>query len=329
MTDVEATQILSNPLRPFSEPSSQTKSAFETRVAPIHTASSNNVNDDIAEIKEDSLWLSKEARIDELAALRLALLEWQNRPAEKILSGFAGEEYKSVQDVAASASFGVSSLLGASLSASMAVDLQTGPDHFSSTLRRRFRLLKLYVSERVHALKVSEYLVRTPTVDKYIATRLGGRNSHLEGSQPIEWIKALGSDVLQAQQQLSGNQALAAAVQILDLTVDNLLGPGGSNWQLGEEMQDEIELVYRKGKMAEMVHILQLMLVHLDGSPPSKSVVLEWFSFTAKYDFFRELWSVSDIHCLQAMTHESFSNFYDFPSSPLTHSSGRSHTRYG
>ena len=61
----ENLNILSRPWRPFAEPSTEAKNRFETRTAPVNVTPSNNGGYNLDEIKEDTLWLSKQANISE------------------------------------------------------------------------------------------------------------------------------------------------------------------------------------------------------------------------------------------------------------------------
>jgi hypothetical protein len=108
LTSGENTQILSRPWKPFPDPSSQEKSKFESKTAPISVAPSPNAPYNLDEIKEDSLWLSKEAQISEYAALQLVAQEWQSRPVIQLLSGLTEEEALSVQDAAGITNMGAS-----------------------------------------------------------------------------------------------------------------------------------------------------------------------------------------------------------------------------
>lgn len=104
LRDDTVKSILISPFTPFGSPSPQTKSDFEKRTAAIHVLPSNDGQYDINQIKQDALWLSIKAGIDEVAALRITILEWQNRPAAHLLAEWSEEERLSVQNVTAYAS---------------------------------------------------------------------------------------------------------------------------------------------------------------------------------------------------------------------------------
>ena len=63
LTATENVDILSRPWKPFADPSPQEKSKFESKTAPISVTPTPNGHYNLDEIKEDTLWLSKEAHI--------------------------------------------------------------------------------------------------------------------------------------------------------------------------------------------------------------------------------------------------------------------------
>ena len=87
LTDPQTIYLLARSTSPYSAPTLQTKSTFDTKTSSVHVPPSGNPRYDIGQIKEDTLWLSKETKIDEVSALRIAVLEWQTRPAVQLLRG--------------------------------------------------------------------------------------------------------------------------------------------------------------------------------------------------------------------------------------------------
>jgi nuclear pore complex protein Nup188 len=51
-------------------------------------------------VKEDALWLSEKAQIDETAALRVAVEECQSRAAARLITLFSEEELASIRETA-------------------------------------------------------------------------------------------------------------------------------------------------------------------------------------------------------------------------------------
>ncbi|KAK8214724.1 hypothetical protein M8818_002304 [Zalaria obscura] len=122
LRDDSVAAILNQPLTAFPAPSPKSKTEFETKTAPIHVQPSSTGRYDINQVKQDAQWLSKEAGVEELAALRIVILEWQQRAAAQLLSEWSEEEKLSLRDATISAGFGTttsrdpSEIAGADLS---------------------------------------------------------------------------------------------------------------------------------------------------------------------------------------------------------------------
>src|SRR4051812_10228726 len=93
----DSIRLLSESLKPFPSPSAKSKSEFDSKTAAIHVETNGQSSFNLQEIKADALWLSEKAGIDEIAALRIAVLEWQDRPATRLNLGFSSEEATSLQ----------------------------------------------------------------------------------------------------------------------------------------------------------------------------------------------------------------------------------------
>lgn len=155
LADPASQALLKKPLDPFDAPSAAAKSQFETLTSAINITPAENAAYKIKEIKEDALWLAAEAKIDEVSALRIVVLEWQKRPITRLVSGDLGKESLESDPWT---SFGASILTSKPEEGSKEPAETTGS--FESTPRRRKRLLRLYLSEHLHVLSVSELLIR-------------------------------------------------------------------------------------------------------------------------------------------------------------------------
>lgn len=281
--------MLRQPLNPFQESTVQTRANFETRTAAISITPSDNGPCDINQIKGDALWISKETKIDELSALRIALLEWQTRAASQLLSGFTEEETLSIQDAAGRANLGSSTLLvDASFMAPVDAVRQTLAS-FSSTEQRRLRLLKLYLSERIHLLKVHEILICAALLNHHTATPTGVKGKAKASSS---WLVEAGHAILETEQshQRNGSQSTATLLRCIDAVRECLNGlQNGSGWYAEEGGNIEIEDCWGQTQIAVIIHTMQLMFVHLvvPDCIPASSVVTAWFRFAEDCAFFK------------------------------------------
>jgi nuclear pore complex protein Nup188 len=127
LTDEEAIAAVLDEAHWSTKPTQTTKNAFDTKVAPINVSQSSNGDYNLEEIKKDALWLSKEVGVSELVALRIAVLEWQERSTDQLLA------------------------TAGSLAAS-AID-------FTKESVRQERLLRVYLEEKLSMLKLRVELV--------------------------------------------------------------------------------------------------------------------------------------------------------------------------
>ncbi|KAF2774101.1 hypothetical protein EJ03DRAFT_322701 [Teratosphaeria nubilosa] len=127
--DEETTNALLDGTYFSSPPTHASKGVFETKVAPINVAQSSNGGYNLDEIKKDTLWLSHELQIEEVVALRIAIVEWQERSADQLLltAGATGAD--------------------------------AGAIDFTKEEVRHDRLLKVYLEERQSLLRIRTELV--------------------------------------------------------------------------------------------------------------------------------------------------------------------------
>lgn len=89
LSDPETRHYLVNGIDPYLANASKTKSDFETKTAPIHAPQSSNGDYDVETLRKDALWLSEQLGVEELVALRAAVLEWQGRVEATLLAQLA------------------------------------------------------------------------------------------------------------------------------------------------------------------------------------------------------------------------------------------------
>ncbi|KAL9577936.1 MAG: hypothetical protein Q9212_006044, partial [Teloschistes hypoglaucus] len=290
LTDPQTLDLLKRSFTPDLEPTSEARSTFNTKTSAINTVPSTQGRFDIKQIKDDSLWLSTEAKLNEVAALRIVVLERQTRPAEHL-------QHSSLADDR-SIALGAGSLNGSrsqptfSLSRSALLPQPTSSESlpsetFDSDNARRARLIKIYLAEQRYRLKTCRYLVITASC------RVGdgkGASSGRLSSTP-KWVDSVGNDILSAWDIkgvshyggrnifLSGIDALRARIRGLE---------EGSDWFQDEGVQESVEAAWCENQIIEMVAILETMLVMLGNlTQMSRSgVVSSWFRLMSDYGFF-------------------------------------------
>ena len=294
LTDPQTIEILARSFSPYSAPTSQTKSSFETKTSAINVTPSPHAHYDIKQVKDDTLWLSKETNIDEVAALRIALLEWQTRSAIQLLRGSPGEQATNVTGAR-----GINQLQasffdpGSSLLARSSFLGESEP-RFDENKARRQRLLETYLSERRYLLKTSEYVTFAA-----LCNRVGEpETATSQGKGKPDWLDEVGDSILSSWSLEEGSKASRRGLIIE--TVESLRARfealrEGSGWLADQEVQEDIELAWGRNQLVETIHIMQILLNVLEFSPTllKAPAVLAWFKLMGECGSFEVLQLVS------------------------------------
>lgn len=209
-------ELLAHPFKAFSTPNQQTKSAFETKTSAINVTPSSNTRYDIKEVKEDALWLSKEAEIDEVAALRIVVGECQDRPSAQLLGRLSNEELTSIQEATGTSQ-------ASTVLLSRDTDSETLQDDFESQESRRLRILRTYLSERRNLLQSLNIVCQKSF---YPGPEGSGSGKGKDLEVPVSWVREIGKDVCQK----IGDQDkwIVEALSAIGINVGNI--DGGSGW---------------------------------------------------------------------------------------------------
>jgi nuclear pore complex protein Nup188 len=289
LTADENLEILSQPWKPFPDPSAQEKAKFEAKTAPISVTPTPNGHYNIEDIKADSLWLSQQAHISEYAALRLVMIEWQARPNIQLLSGLTQEEAQSVQEAAGLSNLGASTFVSNSsiLSAPSGLALQSDAQ-FESSDQRRLRIIGIYHTSRVSILRVSQLLVTWGAAE-------GLRNDRGDDYRVCQdWLEKLGQTIATKQSQNSGSSALDNCIRAVDTRLESL--DNGYTWAVSESVLEAATEKWMTGQITEIVHILHIAIVHADlftiKFVPSFTIE-QWFTFMSNRNFLLSIQLVS------------------------------------
>jgi len=297
IADPKALHCLIHPFSPFPTPTPQTKASFETKTSAINLAPSPQGRYNIQQIKDDSLWLSKETNIDEVAALRITVLEWQSRPEFKLLREDLGDTAKVAGNASSQVAF------AASQSSLLARSSFVGRDAtatFDTVDARRERLLEVYLSERRFIVKTCEHIVFAALCDP-TSHDVNGKSTEKSG-----WRAKLGHDILLAW-NIHGNvrdtkrNFFICAIEAIDIRLQSL--EHGSGWLKDEGSRDELEMAFARNQVLEMIHTMQIMLMLLESSTrvPRSDACLKWFRLMATFGFFEDLQPVCS-YCYSVVT---------------------------
>ncbi|KAI9694625.1 MAG: hypothetical protein M1822_000241 [Bathelium mastoideum] len=278
LTDASCVKQLETPLDPFAPPSPESKSLFETLTAAINITPSQHTPFDIDQLKGDALWLSNKTKIDEPSALRIAVLEWQNRPASQLLRGLSDPR----NDALGKPDFGSSILLSRTTADYGLADAAT----FASKTNVRSRLLRLYLSERTSILRIAEIMVRAYQCDDNVFGRhkevsVGAKGTEKGGGK--DWVPGLGQ-IIRDNMGTPKRSFVAKCQTAIESRLENV--EKGSEYD-EQEAQFDIEEDFIAQKLTEIIHILQMMSTRLeDPEPLDATNVKRWFELMARCQFF-------------------------------------------
>ncbi|KAF1924111.1 uncharacterized protein M421DRAFT_425120 [Didymella exigua CBS 183.55] len=288
LTANENVEILSRPWKPFADPSQQEKSKFESKTVPISVTPAQNGNYSLDEIKDDSLWLSKEAHISEYAALQLVAQEWQSRPTVQLLSGLTEEEALSVQDAAGLANLGASTFIPNS--SILQTPVAARFTQFDTQDQRRLRIVEIYHSTCASIVRTSQLLISWGTAPQLRSQTIYGNDYHTVGAG---WIEELGQTIAAAQSSGPAT-ALDQCLQAVKKRCEAL--DGGYSWDVTESIIEAASEKWVVAQTVELLHLLHLAHVHADvvtkGFLPAATIE-DWLTTFGSRGFFVQFPSVT------------------------------------
>ena len=285
LSDPQTSALLFQPIAPFSPPSNQSKSSFDTKTSPINVAQKEYAQYNIDEIKEDTLWLSKTVQINELAALRIVVLEWQTRSAAQLLHTSSLKSAPDPGQTLNQQMTGHVSMFAKSQSQGQ------GAPRLNTELVRKSRLLDLFLQERRYLLKCAEF---TLSFALYNAAERGEGGAEPVAARGTQWLADLGMDLLgQWTQEATlssktphqGKGFLVEATTAVQVRITRL--GEGSGWAVPETIQSDIEILWGTNQAIEMVHIMQIMqdLLQSTTTITDPDTIIPWFRLMSEVAF--------------------------------------------
>ena len=279
LTDPESINVLTNSLDPFLKASAKTKGDFETKTAPIHVSQSANGDYDLDELKKDAVWLSEQVGVEELAALRVAIVEWQQRAEDQLMvaaTGNSGAAAMVSRDLGASA-LGRSTLsFTASTNGNAAPALDCGREEV-----RRSRLLQLFLEEKNCILRIGTELVNRIAI------------KDLEAKTARNWIDDLAGRIVDDQcstQDASEHETFCTSC--MEIVEGMIVRVDDASKRPSAFKSDELnQVVYIAATFRDMTNALRLLLANLYmlQGVPGLDVVSTWFKLMSRVNFFQSL----------------------------------------
>lgn len=272
------------------------RAAFEKKTAAIHVTPTPNEKYDINVIKEDALWLSKNARINEVAALRVVVVEYQLRPTSQLLGPVSNQDIASLRAAAGAANTQTSNIIpGLNLTANLdASEIQAGFDKPES---RRLRIFQTYLSERrsyaatndyIFTLMLQEKLPTSPPTEASGAIR--------KALLDVYGISSKQSQKSKADMPTKTCHALIA--QYVSLLPDCIRLAGTSLESIVEDKEfvtHDVQELWTHSLLIEMLHRMTILFQLLDRSSDSfvsDTIAKQWFSLINDLTFLNQLQGV-------------------------------------
>ncbi|KAK5038125.1 hypothetical protein LTS07_001594 [Exophiala sideris] len=255
-------KVLSQSYPSLPKPSSSSKTAFDTSTGGIKPSSDSLYNVD--DMKADALWLSKQVDLDEVEALRYAILEWQYQPESRLREGYSEAELTSLKDA-----------LGSDYVDKRLQGLQSvarDDTAFSSQSSCRMRLARRFLQDKATLLRLRRELLDTSLLPES-ANSVPSHLRSLSRELRPEARGSLDEDVE------AGLAAIQGQLQELQ---------GGREWDIDESqsaiLNDMADTVCLQsiGTTLEIV----LLQVRQSKSTVSSDTLLHWLQFMSSVGFF-------------------------------------------
>jgi nuclear pore complex protein Nup188 len=277
ISDNETRIRLARPSEPFPAASRSTRNAFDTMTAQINASQPLNNEYNLTQLKDDALWLSKDLGVDEVSALRCAVVEWRQRPADILLG--------KLQNGSNSQDF-TQSCFGKSQATAGAAEEKSGVD-FENTELRRQRLVKVCLEERSAASACSALLVS-------LAAGISNNDLPATPTSPktstqTTWIMSQARLVYQDIVGEMKTGTLSPCIQAATALATNL--EGSAQWPTALKDRPELAVPYYDAVIQDLVNTMRvaLVLAFTPGTPVSPADARDWFKLMGSTGFFSDL----------------------------------------
>ncbi|KAL3953661.1 hypothetical protein ACCO45_011617 [Purpureocillium lilacinum] len=285
LADEYVHSLLKDPAAAFAPPSDSTRKDFETKTAPINVASASADKNDVKAVKEDAEWLSKNARVNLVAALRVAVVEFQSRASQHLTGPLSTQDATNLQEAAGLQNGQGGSLL-ADLGAAPALDSDEISAEFAKVDSRHRRLFDTLLTERRSFMMTMDYIYSIKLYGRlpiFTATRVT-KLATLYKLKETTRAKEEATTLLPAYLKIVSGCMGAIESGLGSLTDDKAI------------LAEAIELEWFRSLLTEIVHALSVvfqLVDHLGSDFPPSGSINQWFSLMDTYTFFD---SIQPIH---------------------------------
>ncbi|CAM1502966.1 Fc.00g077420.m01.CDS01 [Cosmosporella sp. VM-42] len=266
--------LLKEPVSTFAPPNEGSKKDFETKTAPINVPSGPDSRFDIETIKKDAEWLSKNAKINLVAALRVVVVEHQSRSSRHLTGPLSTQDATNLQE-AAGLNNGQGSAFVSDLGVASALDAEEIWAEFEKPESRQRRLFDTYLAERRYFMMAAEYALsimlyeRLPTFANVNVDLAATYRLKLPSREDAEPLLPAYFQVL-----ISSMRSIESGLRAVT----------DESW-----VTEDVEVDYFRTLLTETVHALSIAFQVIDsfeGDFAPSSAVNQWFSLMDIYGFF-------------------------------------------
>lgn len=268
---------MKDPAIVFAPPNEATKKDFETRIAPANLISAATERHDTKSLQDDVEWLSRSAKLNLVAALRIAVLELQSRPSLHLIGPLSSQDATNLQEAAGIQNGHRASFMN-DLGAGAALDADEISTDFEKADSRKRRLFDVFLSERRYYMMTMDYVQSIRLYGRLPIFALGCEKLvPLYKLQTSTNVKDESVSFLSAYLRTVTSSMTSLEAGLRSITDDKLI------------LQDDIELNWLRTLLTEVIHSLSVVFQIVDSLgtdfPPS-SVINQWFSLMDMYNFF-------------------------------------------
>ncbi|KAI1465148.1 nucleoporin subcomplex protein binding to Pom34-domain-containing protein [Daldinia caldariorum] len=305
LTDPLVQSFFTQPGSAFEPPSDKSShnAAFVKKTAAIQVTPAPNDKYDINTIKEDALWLSKNARINEIAALRVVVIEFQSRPRNQLLGPISNQDVASLREAAGASNAQTTNILpGFNIVSTLdAADIQA---NFEKSESRKQRIFQTYLEESRY------YAATNDCIFTLLLQESMPSSPPSEASETIRksYLKAYGMSPKQPQKSPNDTPTKtfhALVNQYLGLLPDSISRSQAPLHTVVDDkilLTDELNEQWIQTWLTEALHRMVIIFQLLDLSSDvfvSAQLAQNWFSLVNTLSFLEQLQnfprSISDL----------------------------------
>ncbi|KAL7626047.1 hypothetical protein AAE478_002817 [Parahypoxylon ruwenzoriense] len=306
LTDPLVQSFFTKPGSAFDPPGSDRShhhAIFVKKTAAIQVTPTPNDKYDINVLKEDALWLSKNARINEVAALRVVVVEFQSRARSQLLGPISNQDVANLREAAGASNAQTTNILPGFNIASTRDASEIQAD-FEKPQSRKRRIFQTYLDERRYYAATNDHIFtlmlheRLPTSPATDASRTI-RKSFLEayGMSPKQPQKSSADTPTRTFHALASQylNLLPDSIQNSQTAIDTAVGDPDL---FTEELHERWIQTWLTEALHRMVIVFQLLDLSSDAFV-SAQLAQQWFALVSAFGFLDQLQgfpaSISDL----------------------------------